>query len=79
MDLNNLSPIAIFSNFIMTTSSDKHLKDISHAHVVHLMYKFLTSTKDSDDLSVEFDRDRARRPDELTSNKNKKGIYHVRS
>ena len=35
--LVNLVPIALFSNFKITTSSGKHLEDISHAQLVSLM------------------------------------------
>ena len=42
------------------------------------MYKLLTSSKGSDDLSIGFDRDRNRRQRELTNNKAQKGKYHVR-
>ena len=42
------------------------------------MYKLTSSAKDTDDLSVGFDRDRGSRRQELTINKNKKGKYHVR-
>ena len=42
------------------------------------MYKLLTSSKDSDDMSIGFDRDRDRRQRELSNNKNIKGKYHVR-
>ena len=35
-------PIALFSNFKLTTSSGKHLEDISQAHLVSLMYKLIT-------------------------------------
>ena len=42
------------------------------------MYKLITSAKDTDDLSIGFDRDRGRRRDELTYNKNTKGDNHVR-
>ena len=42
------------------------------------MYKLLTSSRDSDDLSIGFDRDRNRRKRELSNNKNKKGKYHTR-
>ena len=42
------------------------------------MYKLLTSSKGSDDLSIGFDRDRTRRRNELTNNKNIKGKNHVR-
>ena len=41
------------------------------------MYKLITSPRNTDDLSVGFDRDRERRQRELTNNKNKKGKYHV--
>ena len=76
--LVNLDPIALFSNFKLTTSSGKHLEDISHTHLVSLMYKLITSSKDSNDLSIGFDRSRARRQDEMTDNKRVKGKYHVR-
>ena len=76
--LVNLGPVALFSNFKLTTSSGKHLEDISHAHLVSLMYKLITSSKDSNDLSVGFDYSRNRRRDELALNKNIKGKYHVK-
>ena len=62
----------------MTTSSGKHLENIDHAHIVSLMYKLLTSSRGSDDLSIGFDRDRNRRKRELTNNKNIKDKYHMR-
>ena len=76
--LVNLGPIALFSNFKLTTSSGKHIEDISHAHLVSLMYKLKTSSKDSNDLSIGFDHSRNRRRDELALNKNIKGKYHVK-
>ena len=76
--LVNLGPIALFSNFKLTTSSGKHLEDISHAHIVSLMYKLITSSKDSNDLSIGFDHSRNRRRDELAPNKNLEGKYHVK-
>ena len=42
------------------------------------MYKLITSSRGSDDLSIGFDRDRGRRQRELTNNKNIKRKYHVR-
>ena len=76
--LGNLGPIALISNYKLSTSSGKHLEEISHAHIVSLMYKLLTLSKDSDDLSIGFDRNRGRRKNELTNNKNIKGKYHIR-
>ena len=76
--LVNLGSIALFSNYKLATSSGKHLEGISHAHIVSLMYKLLSSSKGSDDLSIGFDVDRNRRKRELTNNKNIKGKYHLR-
>ena len=76
--LVNLGPIALFFKYKSTTSSGKHLEEISHAHIVSLMYKLLTSSKDGDDLSIGFDRNRGRRKNELTNNKTIKGKYHIR-
>ena len=76
--LVNLGPIALFSNYKLTTSSGKHLEEISHAHFVSLMYKLLTSNKDGNDLSIGIDRNRERRKNELTNNKTIKGKNHIR-
>ena len=76
--LVNLGPIALFSNFELTTSSGKHLEDISYAHLVSLMYKIITSSKNSDDLSIGFDRSSARRRAEMINNKIVKGKHHLR-
>ena len=76
--LVNLGPIGLFSNYKLTTSSGKHLEEVSHAHIVSLMYNLLTSSKDSDDLSIGFDRIRGRRKNELSNNKTIKGKYHIR-
>ena len=42
------------------------------------MSKILTSSRNCDALSIDFDRDHIRRRNELTNNKNIKGEYHVR-
>ena len=74
-----MGPIALFSIYKLTTSSGKHLEEISHAHIVNLMYKLMTSIKDSDHLSIGFDRNRGRRKNELSNNKSIKGKYHIRN
>ena len=43
------------------------------------MYKLITSTKNSDDLSIGFDRSSVRRRKEMTNNKNVKGKFHLRN
>ena len=50
--LVNLGPIALFRNSNLTTSSEKHLEEISHAHIVSLIYKLVTSSRGSDDLPI---------------------------
>ena len=60
----NLGLIALFSNFKLTNSSEKHLEDISHAlfvSFVSLMFKLINIAYDSDELSIGFYRDRRRR------------------
>ena len=73
-----LRSIALFSNYKLTTSGGNHLEDISHAHIVSVMYKLINSARDTDDLCIGFDRDRGRRQRELTNNKNKNGKIHLR-
>ena len=68
----------MFSVCKLATSSGKHLEEISHAHIVSLMYNLLTLSKNSDNLSVGFDSSRDRRKRELTNIKNIKGKYHPR-
>ena len=55
---DNLGPIALFSNYKLTTSNGKPIEEINKAHIACLMYKLITSFKDSDDLSIGFDRSR---------------------
>ena len=75
---NSLGTIALFSNNKLIESSGKQLEKIDHAHIVSILYKFLTCSRGSDGLLIDFDRDRERRQRELTNNKNTKGKYHVR-
>ena len=78
ISLVNLGPIALFSIYILTTGWGKHLEDNSHAPIVSLMYKLITSARDTDDLSIGFEWERRRRQRELTNNKNIKTKIHVR-
>ena len=43
------------------------------------MCKLTSSAKDSDDLSIGFDRNRRSKRNKLTDKKNIKGRYHVRN
>ena len=52
--LVKLAPVALFSNYKLTTSSGKHLEEVSHAHIVSLMYKLITTARGCDDLSIGF-------------------------
>ena len=59
--LVNEGPIALFSKYKPQSSSGKHIEENTHAHIVCLMYKLITSARITDDLSIGFDRDRGRR------------------
>ena len=76
--LTNLGALALFSDYKLVKSSNKHLEEVTHAHFVSLIYKLVSSSKDSDDLSIGFHRDRGKRKNELSNNKNIKGKYHTR-
>ena len=76
--LINLAPIALFSTYKLTTSSGKHLEIIDHAHIVSLIYKLLSSSRDCDDLSIGFERSRDKRKRELLNNKTQNGIFYLR-
>ena len=75
--LVNEDPIALFSNYQLQSSSGKHIEETNHANKVCLMYKLITRARNTDDLSVGFDRNRGRRQRELTNNKNTKTRYYV--
>ena len=72
----NLGPIALISNYKLTTSSGKHLEEICYAHIVSLMYKLLTSNKDSDYLSIGFDRSCDRRQQNITNKKYQRQVSY---
>ena len=74
--LANQGPVASFSRYKSTTSSGKHLEDITHGHTVSSIYKPKTSAKGSENLSIGFDRDRVTRQRELGDNQKRK--YLVR-
>ena len=77
MRLVNLGLIALFSIYKLATSTSKHIEKVNHAHIVCLMYKLKTSSRESDYLSVGFDRSRDRGKQDLTNNKTTKGKYHM--
>ena len=78
LQLVGLGSKVLFSSFNLTTSSGKHIEDIYHAHIISLRYKLITSTQDTDDLTIGFDRDRIRRQQELANNKTVQGKDHLR-
>ena len=54
--LTDFGPIALFSIYKLTNSSGKHLEEISNTYKVSLTWKFLTSAKNTDDLSIVIQR-----------------------
>ena len=76
--LVKLGPIIFFNNYRITTSSGKEIEETDNGHVICLMYKLISSSRDSDDLSIGFHRSNEARETELTNKKATKGKYHVR-
>ena len=72
MRLINLVHVSLFRNYKLAINSGKHLEDISRAHIVSLMFKLITSAKDTNDLCIGFDGDRGRRQREFTNKKLRK-------
>ena len=67
------------SLYKISTSSGKHSEGFSEAHILSLLYEIIINARDTDDLSIGFDRSRARRKQEMTNNKKVKGKYHVKN
>ena len=77
--LVNLGPIAFFNKYRLTSSSGKEIKEIDNAHVVCLMQKLTSSSRDSDYLSTGFHKSNEIRERKLTNIKQTKGNYHLRN
>ena len=77
--LVNLGLIALFIKYRLASSSGKEIEEIDKAHVVCLMHKLLSRSRDTDDFSIGFHRSNAVRQRELTNNKTTKRNYQVRS
>ena len=54
------------------------MEEIDNAHVICLRYKLLSSSRDSDDLSIGFHRSTEVRERDLTKKETRKGIYLVK-
>ena len=67
--LVNLGPIALFIEHRLTSSSGKKIEEVDNAHVICLLNKLISSSRDSDDLSIIFHRSNGVRERELTNNK----------
>ena len=63
----------------MTSSIGKEIEELDNAHVSCLMYKLISSSRDSDDLSIGFQGRIDGREKELTNNNITKGNYLVRN
>ena len=61
----------------LTSSSGKEKEEIDDAHVICLVYKLLSSSGDTDDLTIGFRKSNETRERDLTNNKTTKGNYQV--
>ena len=76
--LVNVSRIALFNKNRLTSSSRKEKEEIDKAHLICLLHKLISSSRDSNDFSVGFHRSNGFRERELTNNKTTEGNYLVR-
>ena len=56
--LVNLGSIALLNIYKLATSSGKHIEANNPFHIVCLMYELIISARNTDNLSIGFDRDR---------------------
>ena len=78
ISLVNFGPVALFSEAKLVTSSGKHLEKVDNLHPVWLMYKLLTSNKQTSQLMYGFEESENTRRLELTNHKTEKGTFFVR-
>ena len=76
--LVNRGAITFFNKYRLTSSSGKEIEEIENAHVICLRLNFLSSSRDSDNLSIGYHRSNEAREKELTNKKTTKGKFHVR-
>ena len=74
----NLGPIALFNKYTLTSSPGKEIEQIDNAHVICLMHKLISSSRDNDDLSIGFHGSNRVREEKLNNKEQTKGSYHVR-
>ena len=81
----NSGPLALFSDFKLSTSSGKSLESTDHPNVVSFLYELKKSTSGGKDLSIGFGRGRGRRRQELSNRAvnplpiNIRGNFHLRN
>ena len=60
-----LGPIALISDFKLTTGSGKSLESNDHPHVITSMYKLLNATFEQNDLSTVLDHNPSRKQEDF--------------
>ena len=76
----SLAPVALSSEYYLTTLSETSLERIDYDFFIFLLFKPKTSSKNSIDLPIGFDASNQRRKKEVTENKKEpdKPRYHPR-
>ena len=75
---SKLRSFALFNKCRLTSSSGKETGEIDNAHIICSLYESKSGSRDSSNLSIEFQRSIDARERELTKYKTTKGNYHVR-
>ena len=73
-----LGLIVFLSKYKLTSSSGKEKEYFLNAHIARLMCKNMKGSKDTNDLSIGFNRDIETRGGDFTNNKGTKENYQVR-
>ena len=76
--LVTLGLIAFFSKYKRTSSCGSGTEEMDNAHVICLLHKLISSSRDSDDLSIVFHISIEAQEKDMTNNKTITGNYHVR-
>ena len=76
--LTNLVRFALLISFGLNSGRGKEIEELDNAHIICLMYKLISSSKDSEDLSIGLHWDITTQEIKLTNIKTAKGICHAR-
>ena len=76
--ISNYTSCYFFYEYKLISISGKQIEEKENARIRYLMYKILSSSKNSGGLSIGFHGDNTAREKKLTTIKTTKGKYHIK-